>query len=1086
MSAFLRCYPGDRVLDCWLVVALGVALVSSAAWLLSRRLGGKAALRHLVLLSGLIGCLACPPVAWLCAATGLTIFSFPVLRGKLDALASEGKPAEADPAWMPPRSSTDPPAVAANPSLPQTNPTIEQNSGGAAAAAPDEGPAISVASAPEGQGTPVSFRGIATGAMVIWASGAWMMLVRLAGKCGSVVRLRCSSRPLAKEDHRFLLSQVAARLGMRSVPRLLVSSRTVAPLAVGFGRPAIILPECLLAAISEDELRDVLVHEAAHLERGDQRIVLVQELAGALYWPIVSVHALNRELRRAREELCDNVVLACRDPIRYGNTLLHVAELLVGVRPTGAAAGIIGGPGQLEQRIAGLLDPGRNTQAAAGRKAACAVLFLFLAGAAIASATRLAASAVAAQSGAATPKPPAASDPEDPKFAGHFHGRVNGPDGKPLSGARVFIVPAHGVNKGIGPVRARTDADGRFEFDAPDMTYTELDGLPARREGFLIATADGCAPDWLHTWGHRTGWGFRTHWDPVKGTQVDLHLAKDDVPIHGRLLDPDGRPLAGARVRLDELMVPRGRDLNAHLDREKTRSIYMLVDYERDINPQILGLATEIRTDAGGRFTFTGLGRDRLAVLSVRAPGVADDSLTVMTRDAPDVLLPEHKTPRAIHGAGFTVQLKAGLTVQGLVRDRDTKAPIPGMWVTWRRDPRQDPSARADAPVTDEKGRFTITGLDPSLWTWDKSFRVLTAFSQPGGQYLLAEAFIERDGEVVIECKRGIPFRLKLVDEQGKPVPAEVEYRYISPNPYIEGLVSVLGHCDWPIMNSAARRGDGTYEGFVLPGPGAVLVKTPGRTYRPAHVDPKAFFAPGRTDWTAQDRISTYGSHNTLQIGPQWTDQHDYAAIVLVNPAQNSAPLVLSATVVNDRPRRVSLIDPEGQPVVGVKTEGLTWFPWDAEPMLRAASFPLTKLHPDRVRRITFVKEDRRLIGFLMARGDADTPYSVRMQPWGTATGRLVDENGKAISDVSGFVLGSSGGFDHNPDPGVGESAAVEIDSKGRFRMDQMIPGQRYTAEIYRGMGRFAGGVAFENLVVRPGEVRDLGDIRPKPPSAKE
>jgi hypothetical protein len=425
------------------------------------------------------------------------------------------------------------------------------------------------------------------------------------------------------------------------------------------------------------------------------------------------------------------------------------------------------------------------------------------------------------------------------------------------------------------------------------------------------------------------------------------------------------------------------------------------------------------------------------------------------------------------------------LTIKGLVRDRDTQAPIPGTWVTWCRDPLRDPAAAAEAPVTDEKGRFTIAGLIPELWNWDKSYRALRAFPRPGGQHLVAEGLLEPGADVVIECVRGIPFRLKLVDEQGKPVEANVEYRYISPNPHVEDLIKTLFHdINWPVMNRAARRADGTYEGFVLPGPGAVLVKTPGRSYRPAHVDPKAFFAPGRTKWTAQEQISTYGTHNTLQIGGEWTDQHDYAAIVLVNPARNSAPLELSATVVNDKPRRVSLIDPDGKPVIGVKAEGLTWFPWNSGPALRAASFPLIKLHPDRARRITFIQEDRQLIGFLMARGDGETPYTVRMQPWGTVTGRLHDENGP-LSDVSFFSLGGGAGFEPNPDAEVGEYAHVEIDSSGRFRVDRLVPGQRYRAEVYRGTAKFAG-MAFENLVVRPGEVRDLGDICTKPPTDKK
>ena len=180
---------------------------------------------------------------------------------------------------------------------------------------------------------------------------------------------------------------------MHQVPLLLVSNRAVPPLAVGFGRPAIILPERLLGAVSDDELRDVFVHEVAHIRRRDQRVVLLQELAAALYWPIASIHALNRELQVTREELCDNVVLAGRDAISYGKTLLHVAELLVGARPMGAALGVIGGRGKLEERISGLLDPRRKIMTKIGRKTVCVVGCLFIVAGFIASATRFEASA---------------------------------------------------------------------------------------------------------------------------------------------------------------------------------------------------------------------------------------------------------------------------------------------------------------------------------------------------------------------------------------------------------------------------------------------------------------------------------------------------------------------------------------------------------------------------------------------------------------------------------------------------------------------------------------------------------------------
>jgi beta-lactamase regulating signal transducer with metallopeptidase domain len=42
------------------------------------------------------------------------------------------------------------------------------------------------------------------------------------------------------------------------------------------------------------------LHEIAHLSRRDRLVVILQELARSLYWPMVPVHALIRELGTAK------------------------------------------------------------------------------------------------------------------------------------------------------------------------------------------------------------------------------------------------------------------------------------------------------------------------------------------------------------------------------------------------------------------------------------------------------------------------------------------------------------------------------------------------------------------------------------------------------------------------------------------------------------------------------------------------------------------------------------------------------------------------------------------------------------------
>ena len=667
--------------------------------------------------------------------------------------------------------------------------------------------------------------------------------------------------------------------------------------------------------------------------------------------------------------------------------------------------------------------------------------------------------------------PPAA----DPLPAGRFRGRVTGPEGQPVRGARIYVVPDAGDRPAIDRHRVETDADGRFEFDAPDMTGIRVDGVPVPLSGTLFATADGYAPDWFKI---RTTTRSK---DPV---DIDLQLPSD-TPLRGQFLDPEGQPLAGARVRVTQILIPRDRDLNAHLIRESLATVVNCSPgYERMLTrpADIPGVKIETRTDAQGRFQLTGLGSDRLVSLDVSAPTVVDTTLTVMTRAAPEVGTRvdfNGQTTQVIHGSGFTVSLKPGLTIRGLVRDRATQAPLSGMWVgpLSGDSPLEGLSTGAYHRTTDAQGRFTITGLDPRRLEWKESHQKVMAIAAPGMPYGTAVAEFDSDGNVVIDCLRAIPFRLKLVDEEGRPVPGEVTYRLVQPNPY--RLEHVHQHDSrWPVSR-AARALDGTYQGYVLPGPGAILVATDPRfQYRLAHVDPKGFFAPGRTEWTAQESSSAYGTHDTLSEGHSWLNQHDYSAIVLVNPVPDSKPLELSATVARDRPRQVLLVDPEGQPVTGVQPSGLTFHPWDQEPVLATATFSLRGLHPSRGQRITFFHEEKKWIGFLMARGDGVTPYTVTLQPWGTITGRIVDAKGQPLPANTKVLLDfGDRTLVTNPDPRVGELSSRNTTKGGTFQLDKLVPGQRYTARIYRKPGEYAG-TAFKDLVLKPGETRALGDIR--------
>ena len=115
-----------------------------------------------------------------------------------------------------------------------------------------------------------------------------------------------------------------------------------------------------LRTLQEPELADILVHECAHAVRRHHVIAMLQRIAAMLFWPHPLVHLMNRELARAREEVCDNYVLRRSNATRYARTLLELSQLFVGVSPKPVSLGLFHCRWRLEDRIADLLDRRRR------------------------------------------------------------------------------------------------------------------------------------------------------------------------------------------------------------------------------------------------------------------------------------------------------------------------------------------------------------------------------------------------------------------------------------------------------------------------------------------------------------------------------------------------------------------------------------------------------------------------------------------------------------------------------------------------------------------------------------------------------
>ena len=139
-----------------------------------------------------------------------------------------------------------------------------------------------------------------------------------------------------------------------------LSPRIGMPMALGYLRPAILLPESFAAGLTPEQLRLVLLHESAHLERRDDWTTLSERLLRAVFFIHPAVYFIGRQLDREREMACDDWVVAHSGSTQpYAEALARVAEL-TSLGPAPLLAAGAGRRKEIFARLEALLDGARN------------------------------------------------------------------------------------------------------------------------------------------------------------------------------------------------------------------------------------------------------------------------------------------------------------------------------------------------------------------------------------------------------------------------------------------------------------------------------------------------------------------------------------------------------------------------------------------------------------------------------------------------------------------------------------------------------------------------------------------------------
>jgi RNA polymerase sigma factor (sigma-70 family) len=653
-----------------------------------------------------------------------------------------------------------------------------------------------------------------------------------------------------------------------------------------------------------------------------------------------------------------------------------------------------------------------------------------------------------ANSPAVEPKPSAEDDKADSVVV---RGQVVDPDGKPFGGAKVLFVRYSRLGKDAALPTVISDSDGRFRLHVSRTGYE--DGTP--RWGDFEKRL------WLRGAVVALGKGFGFGWvgdDNVeKLTDVTIKLVRD-VPIEGRVLDLEGKPVSGVNVRLQsvEFRESGGSLVDFVVSGQSKVGLFGGKWPATRVDPAVLHLTRTTATGADGKYRFTGISGECVVKLRFEGPTIETAEERVLTRPIPAIHEPAIKNvpgSRGVtyHGSVFDHAAAPTRPIEGVVRDKDTGKPLAG--VTIQNETFGPGKGIQLSAVTDQDGRYRITGLSR------EPGQSLLA-EAPEGQHYLRAALTSKAvaglGPLTLDfnLKRGVVISGRVTDlKTGRPVPARVEYFVFNDNPFLREAPGFRNSPSIDVRTDA----DGFFTIVGLPGRSLIAARS-------VAVEGRHLMAVGadKIQGLEPESCNTY---------PNCCDANRFNTLVEISPARDAKTLACAITLDPGKTVSGTIMGPDGQPVKGASIDSVNGIGLSMS-NLPTDRFNIQGIDPKLPRAFYFRDHEKKLGAAVLLTGDEKMPVTIRLQKCATITGRLVDEDGRPCAAI---LMGHIHKGQLNINSGVGafnDSAGKD----GRFRIEGLIPGLKIGIWAGKNFMYFDQHIV-EELTLQEGEVKDLGDL---------
>ncbi len=199
-------------------------------------------------------------------------------------------------------------------------------------------------------------------ATAVYALLSFVLLLRLALGVLRVPGIVRRSEPILDRD----LQELAHDIWLESLssfkPRIRASADVNVPMVAGIHEFSILLPSSW-RSWRDETLRTALVHEMAHVRRGDPQTAFLAALTTSVFWIHPLVYWLHRQLAILSEQACDEAALRYVKPEQYARILI---EFAANVTATGnrlaAISAFVSHRSSLKRRIERIFSSDRYTE----------------------------------------------------------------------------------------------------------------------------------------------------------------------------------------------------------------------------------------------------------------------------------------------------------------------------------------------------------------------------------------------------------------------------------------------------------------------------------------------------------------------------------------------------------------------------------------------------------------------------------------------------------------------------------------------------------------------------------------------------